>query len=186
MDSSTGHLPERVRQPYQCLLDLGADAFGHVSGSLAQHLRRTEALLRSWRNREALCLAGLYHAVYGTHGIRGSLVALDARRAIADIIGAEAEKAAYLYGACDRRRFHPRIGTHEQLRFFDRFTASEYAITEAALRDFCEITLANELELATSSKAFRMEYGRELAAFFGRMQHLVSEAGFESLRRTLP
>jgi hypothetical protein len=173
------------RQPHQRLLELGADAFEHVSGSLAQHLRRTETLLRSWGNGEALCLAGLYHAVYGTAGIRGSLVNLDARGAIADIIGGEAEKIAYLYGACDRARFHPRIGTSEQLQFVDRFSASEYSITESALRDFCEITLANELELAIGSESFRLEYGAELTEFFGRMQGLVSEAAFEAFRRTL-
>ena len=130
-------------------------------------------MLRSWNSRDALCLAGLYHAVYGTDGIRGSLAGLDRRSAIAAIIGAEAEALAYLYGACAREKFHPRIGTPDQVRFADRFTSSEYAIDERTLRDFCELTVANELELALASEAFRTEYAEELAVFFGRMEGLV-------------
>lgn len=160
--------------PHAELVALGADAFAHVSGSLARHLVETERLLRSWKSRDALCLAGLYHAVYGTDGIRGSLAGLDRRGAIAAIVGAEAEALAYLYGACTRATFHPRIGTSEQLRFADRFTESEYAIGEPALRDFCELTVANEIELALASDAFRMEYAAELSAFFRRMEGLVS------------
>lgn len=160
--------------PHAHLVALGADTFAHVSGSLARHLVETERLLRSFGSRDALCLAGLYHAVYGTDGIRGSLAGLDRRAAIAAIVGAEAEALAYLYGACARETFHPRIGTRDQLRFADRFTRSEYPIGESALRDFCELTVANELELALASEAFRAEYAAELCAFFGRMDQLVS------------
>ena len=160
--------------PHAHLVALGADGFSHVSGSLARHLVETERLLRSFGSRETLCLAGLYHAVYGTDGIRGSLAGLDRRGAIAAIVGAEAEALAYLYGACAREIFHPRIGTRDQLRFADRFTASEYPISEGSLRDFCELTVANELELAVASEAFRTEYAAELCAFFDRMNGLVS------------
>ncbi|HKU87949.1 MAG TPA: hypothetical protein VJV77_16555 [Casimicrobiaceae bacterium] len=167
-------LSVHATDPHAHLVALGADAFAHVSGSLARHLAETERILRSWNSRRALCLAGLYHAVYGTDGIRGSLAALDRRDAIVAIVGAEAEALAYLYGACAREIFHPRIGTSDQLRFADRFTASEYPISLASLRDFCELTVANELELAIASDAFRSEYAVELSAFFRRMEGLVS------------
>ena len=170
---------------YDRLLALGADGFPHVAGSLASHLRRTEALLRRFGSRDALCLAGLYHAVYGTDGIRGCLADLRERDSIASIIGREAERIVYAYCACARALFHPRIGTPAQQRFADRFTGTEYPISEQALRDFCELTLANELELATSSAAFRAAYGAELAGFFERMRDLVSRAAFAAYRATL-
>ena len=166
--------PVYATDPHAELVAFGAGAFPHVSGSLARHLVETERLLRSWKSRDALCLAGLYHAVYGTDGIRGSLAGLDRRSAVVAIIGAEAEALAYLYGACARATFHPRIGTPDQLRFADRFTASEYLIGEPALRDFCELTVANEIELALASDAFRVEYAAELSALFRRMEGLVS------------
>lgn len=153
---------------------LGASVFAHVNGTLEPHLRGTERLLRRWGNREAVCIAGLYHAVYGTDGITGRLVGLDARAAIAAVIGTEAERLTYVYGACDRERFHPRIGTPLQNRFVDRFTKSECAITDAVLRDFCEITVANELELALGNADFRRRHSKTLAELVGRMDGLIS------------
>ena len=155
---------------------LGAGRFIHVTGSLERHLHGTQQLLRGWGGRDALCRAGLYHAVYGTDGIIGRLVGLEARRTIAEVIGEEAERLVYLYGACDRERFHPRIGTPLQLGFVDRFAASEYAIAQAHLRDFCELTVANELDLALGSPRFRLRHGVELSRLFARMGPLLSDA----------
>jgi len=160
-------LEERLRA-------LGAAAFAHVNGMLEPHLRETERLLRRWGNREAVCVAGLYHAVYGTDGIAGHLVLLDARESIAAVIGVEAERLAYVYGACDRERFHPRIGTRLQNQFVDRFTDSEYAITDAMLCDFCEITVANELDLALGNADFKRRHAKALAELFGRMHGLIT------------
>jgi hypothetical protein len=168
--------------PQARIAALGAGTFPHVNGPLAEHLQRTGQLLRAWGNRDALCLAGLYHAVYGTAGIRGALVGIDERRTIAAWIGNEAERIAYVYGACDRDRFHPRIGTAAQERFVDRFTQTEYAIAEPLLRDFCELTVANELELARQNAAFLRKHA-DLRELFDRMQHLVSTACAAALRQ---
>lgn len=171
--------------PIQRLEDLGADALPHVNGSLAAHLRGTQALLQSFGDRDALCLAGLYHAVYGTAGFRASLVDVAHRRYVADIIGAEAEALAYLYGACDRSTFHPRIGSGDECRFPDRFKGDERMITLEELRDFCELTVANELELASRSTTFRTRYGSDLRQFFERMNGLLSPAATRAYRTML-
>ena len=155
---------------------LGAAAFPHFNGTLERHLHGTERLLREWGNRDTVCVAGLYHAVYGTDGIRGSLAGLDARDAVSAFIGREAEALVYLYGACDRDRFHPRIGTGTQNTFVDRFAGREYAIGDAMLRDFCEITVANELDLALGNPAFARRHAGGLLALFGRMRGLISGA----------
>jgi hypothetical protein len=171
--------------PLQRLAALGADALPHVDGSLAAHLQGTHALLQSFGNRDALCLAGLYHAVYGTAGFRPSLVDVADRRYIADIIGTEAEELAYLYGACDRSTFHPRIGGRDQCRFADRFNGDERTITLEALRDFCELTVANELELASRNTKFRARYGSELRQFFERMNGLLTPAATRACQTML-
>jgi hypothetical protein len=164
---------------------LGAGEFEHLNGSLATHLRGTESLLRSWGASEALCRAGLYHAVYGTDGYNPSLTSLDGRAAIAELIGAEAEELAYLYGACNRKVFYPRIGTDAQLTFANRFTNSEYAITSDELSPTCELILANELEIASNSEEFKAKYGVALSGLFERMSGLVSPAGFQAFRNIL-
>jgi hypothetical protein len=167
---------------YERLAALGAGEFAHVAGTLAPHLRETAALLARWGNREALCMAGLYHAVYGTAGIHGALVAPAQRAVIADAIGAEAEAIVYLYGACDRDAFHPRIGTPHEARFVDRFSGSEYPISQSALDDFCELTIANEFELARTSAAFCAKHGTSIAHLAERMHAHVGSAALAACR----
>ncbi|HEY8102571.1 MAG TPA: hypothetical protein VIF82_17665 [Burkholderiaceae bacterium] len=164
---------------------LGAGEFEHLNGSLAAHLRGTESLLREWGAREAVCIAGLYHAVYGTDGFNPSLVGIDMRQRIVSLLGQEAEQLAYLYGACNRRVYYPRISTESQLAFADRFTNTEYDISNEQLRDLCELILANELEIAQGSAEFRAKHGALLSKLFKRMEGLVSEAGFKTFRKVL-
>ncbi|MGZ3237250.1 MAG: DUF6817 domain-containing protein [Burkholderiaceae bacterium] len=164
---------------------LGAGEFEHLNGSLAAHLRGTESLLREWGAREAVCIAGLYHAVYGTDGFNPSLVGIDMRQRIASLLGPEAEELAYLYGACNRRTYYPRIGTESQLVFADRFTNTEYDISNEQLRDLCELILANELEIAQGSAEFRAKHGALLSKLFERMEGIVSEVGFKTFRKVL-
>jgi len=181
--SSTGRAVSDA--PTERLRALGAGAFVHLHGTLERHLQGTERLLRRFGNREAVCLAGLYHAVYGTDGIVGRLVEPAARNAIIAIIGGEAEGLVYLYGACDRDAFHPRIGTRLQHRFVDRLSRSQYPIRALQLRDFCEITVANEIELAMGNAVFRTRHADELTRLFARMRGLVSEVGYATAREVL-
>jgi uncharacterized protein DUF6817 len=177
--------PIAIETAYERLLALGAGEISHVAGTLALHLRRTEALLRRFGNRDALCAAGLYHAVYSTAGFPAALCAVAARRTIADAIGDEAERIVYLYGACDRTAFHPRIGTAREARFVDRFTASEYPISRQELRDFCELTLANELDLVTASPAFCGAHRTHLVGWFERIRSLLSDTALDAFRTAL-
>ena len=173
------------RAHYDLLAAMGAGDFAHVAGTLAPHLANTASLLQQWGNRDALCVAGLYHAVYGTAGIRGELATLARRSAIAEVVGVEAEAIVFVYAACDRDAFHPRIGTPRETRFVDRFTATEYTIPVAMLADFCELTLAYELELARRSAAFLAKHRLELAALADRMRPHVSDAALHACRTML-
>ena len=73
----------------------------------------------------------------------------------------------------------------DQLLFADRFTHSEYAISESQLRDVCELTVANEVDLALGSEAFRVRHRAELVPFFDRMRGLISESGLATYQRVL-
>lgn len=169
-------------QLFSQLQSLGAGEFAHLNGSLSMHLRGTEALLREWGAADTVCVAGLYHAVYGTAGYDASLTSLAGRKNIAELIGVEAESLAYLFGACNRRVFYPRLGTDFQLMFADRFTNTEYEIRFLQLTQVCEITLANELEIASNSLQFRAMHLLQLSQLFESMSGLVSEAGFRAYR----
>jgi hypothetical protein len=174
-----------VDQLFSKLQALGAGEFAHLNGSLSMHLRGTEALLREWGAADVVCVAGLYHAVYGTAGYNSALTSLAGRKNIAELIGVEAESLAYLFGACNRRVFYPRIGTDSQLMFADRFTNAEYEIGFLQLTQLCEITLANELEIASNSPQFKALHGPYFSHLFERMSGLVSKAGFRAFRTIL-
>lgn len=172
---------------FSALQALGAGEFEHLNGSLATHLRGTESLLAQWGARPALRAAGLYHAVYGTDGYQQALVTLALRPRIAELIGVEAEALAYLYGAADRSVLYPRIGSAAQLRFSDRFTAEEADIGTAQLADLCELVVANELEIARHSEAFKAKYGAALHELFERMATagLITESATRAFRAML-
>ena len=164
---------------------LGADTIAHVAGSLAAHLERTEEWLRRFGAREALCRAGRHHAIYGTAGIHGALIPFAKRHAIAAAIGDEAEAIVYRYAACDRDRFHPRIGGADECVFADRFAGRDHPLTQPELCDFCELTLANELDLVATSPAFRRKHRADLRDLAQRMHAHVSDSAYGTLCATL-
>ncbi|MDP2322756.1 MAG: hypothetical protein Q8N51_01840 [Gammaproteobacteria bacterium] len=173
---------QRLTELHAHLQAMGASGLVHLSGTLEQHLRGTESLLREWDSREALCIAGLFHAVYGNEAYGQVLASIDQRERIAAVIGSDAEELAYLYGACNRQTFYARLGTRLQLVFSDRFSNTEYQITESALAGLCEITLANELEIQKSRPQFRSRHRRGGLDPFERMAGLVSAAAFSAFR----
>ena len=170
---------------------LGADALAHVNGDLFGHLKGTCELLKRWGAPRHVCLAGLYHAVYGTAGFADQLLPLDRRRDVAMVIGDAAEELVYLFSACDRRDFYPRLQRREQpLQLRDRFSGTMSVPTAALLAGFCELTLANEAEIALqASAATRPQYLRLVAALLPALSPFVSEtvaAGCRALLAVAP
>lgn len=129
------------------LKTLGAADSAHVKDSLLSHLEGTCALLQQWGDRDALCLSGLYHAVYSTHGFTQSLMDAENREPLRALIGEEAENIVYLFCACDRQQFYPQIGRSERPLLHNRFTGRDEELDDSELRDLIELTVANELQI---------------------------------------
>lgn len=110
---------------------------------------------------------------------------MSGRQQIKALLGEEAEALAYLYGAADRGKFYPRIGTPAQCLFSDRFTRGEHEISPGQLADLCELVMANELEIAAANEAFKAQYGAALSELFERMRGLVSDAAWCSYQAIL-
>jgi hypothetical protein len=159
----------------QKLAAMGAGDFEHVDGKLIDHLFATRDLLKAWSASEILQDAGLYHAAYGTAGFNEDLVNISQRKKIAEIIGQQAEDIVYQYCACARAFFWPKIGVETKPNFKDRFTGEVYLIEEDMLQNFCELTVANELELAIDNSAFVLEHGQFLYALFVKMGDFISQ-----------
>mgnify|MGYP000462866218 FL=1 len=146
----------------------------NIDGVLIDHLVGTQALLKKWNASPILQDAGLYHAAYGTAGFSKNLVSLEQRDMISGIIGKKAEEIVYLYCSCDREYFWPQFSHIDNPVFRNRFTDQQYQLSQRQLLDFCELTAANELEIANNSQEFLKEHGQELYALFKNMQRYLS------------
>ncbi|MDD4913062.1 MAG: hypothetical protein PHP57_12265 [Sideroxydans sp.] len=170
---------------FERLRELGAGEFEHLNGTLLSHLIGTHDLLHRWGANEVLCKAGLYHAVYGTDGYDGKLLALNERLQIQELVGSASEEVIYMYCACDRNFFWPQFGVVENPVFRNRFSSEEYVLENDALKNFCELTAANELEIAGGSTQFISKYGTGLRSLFMRMKPYLSNPAYDFFVETL-
>tara|TARA_R110002073_G_scaffold308889_3_gene479020 strand:+ start:416 stop:943 length:528 start_codon:yes stop_codon:yes gene_type:complete len=167
------------------LKTLGAAEIEHLDGPFLDHLVGTKEMLKSWSAPEVLQNAGLYHAAYGTVDFGERFSTLEKRQEIAKIIGEESEALVYLYCSCDRHHFWSQIGIAKTLEFRNRFTNETYQITEQELRDFCELTVANELEIATDNPDFIKKNGERFFDLFERMQPYLSANAIQAYKALL-
>lgn len=159
-------------------MELGAAGVQHIHADLASHLTGTADRLRQWGNDEPLCLAGPFHAVYGTFGFDEKLVELEDRPIVAEIIGKEAEAIVYLYGACNRALTYPEICRSEEPTFHDRFSNDARVPSILERRSFAELTAANEIDVAAPDpKDYLAKYGQYVLTLFhsARFRRLLSE-----------
>jgi len=117
----------------------------HSGGTLLEHLMGTRAILEAWEQREAVCLAGLFHSVYGTESFRKTTIPADLRPRVQALIGDEAEALAWLFGVLENRAFlsdlQPEV---PQVRH--RQTGQTIQLTHQQHGDLCQMVAANALE----------------------------------------
>ena len=174
-----------MNSKFEKLSELGAGEFEHLNGSLIKHLKSTYQLLIKWGASQELCDSGLYHAAYGTAGFEAQVVPLSQRKDIAKIIGQSAEEIVYLYCSCDRSFVFKNFDASGPIKFRDRFTEKKFTLTHEQAQQFCELTVANELELAIDSNEFLKEHGQGLHNLFIKMKPLLSKAANETVSSVL-
>lgn len=75
----------------------------HFGRPLKQHLIGTHDLLDEWENSEDVCLAGLFHSVYGTNTFLQAALTTESRDDVRSLIGERAEALVYVFGMSDRK-----------------------------------------------------------------------------------
>lgn len=143
-----------MTKPAQPILDflneIGATGTQHLAGRmLEEHLLATWRILHDWRCPQAVCIAGLYHSVYGTDHFDTACLGPADRPRVRAVIGEDAERLAYLFGAMVREPFYadPTMNPLQS-----RFDDGPLDITEEERRALCDIFLANELDLIVAKK----------------------------------
>jgi hypothetical protein len=84
------------------LRKIGALNYGHQKGTLHDHLVRTFSILERRGFKDAVCFGGGLHSIYGTNAFKHSVMTPDAKPAIIDEFGHDAEHMAYLFSILDR------------------------------------------------------------------------------------
>lgn len=153
----------------------GAASVPHPGGTLLAHLHRVHDTMATWGARDDLCLAGLCHAYYGTDGFTTALGDPARPHVLATAIGPAAEQIVYVYGACARAETYPTLTGKEPL-LTDRFTGDRVPLSDDMVRDFAELTVANELDVMAHSAELRALHAADLAALFQTWERLLSPA----------
>lgn len=169
------HLEDQIDPKFQELAKLGAGDFEHLDGILIDHLNGTMNLLKEWGANSTLLDAGLFHAVYGTAGFDANMVSVEQRQDVVKVIGTEAEEIVYQYCACDRQEFFSRLSTSQKPKFKNRFNGEDYYLSDEMLKMFCELTAANEIEIAIGNPSFKAEHGCALNELFLNMTPYLSK-----------
>ncbi len=187
---SAGPLPRPGAEPRTTvvtgfLASRGAGEIAHPGGTLLAHLQRVEALLDTWGARPELRLAGLCHAFYGTDGFAVALGDVGHRGDLRAVIGEEAEELVLFYASCDRAYSYDRL-TAEPPSFRDRFTGAVLHPPQDRLRDFAELTAANELDVMRAGDDLRARHGRTLHDLLMSWRDLLTPTAVESVRTLLP
>lgn len=125
---------------------LRTDKVGHSGRNLYTHLKGTCDLLESWGNRQAVCLGGLFHSIYGTWHFRHKSCPIDRRDVVRDLIGEEAEFLAYVFCVAERpKEFVANIQSCEVL-VTDHYLKKTIRLSRSQLTDLLEIESANLIE----------------------------------------
>ena len=127
------------------LRELDADVTSHSRGTLLEHLRGTHDLLAAWGNGPDVCVAGLFHSIYGTYAFDKRSADLDKREKIRDCVGLEAEHLVHLFCVTDRRCFYDHLG---EARFTVRDIVEDrdLEVDRDTLAALIEIEVANVVD----------------------------------------
>ena len=94
------------------LKSIGADKEEHTHCNLYDHLHETYNLLVAEGAEDHVCLAGLFHSVYGNDIWEVTMVTLEERNKVKQLIGDRAERLVWLFnGIGNRFKFYDQYGS---------------------------------------------------------------------------
>lgn len=116
----------------------------HSGRTFYEHLKGTHDLLEQDGEHGHVCLAGLFHSIYGTNAFKVQTMTLDSRMDVIKLIGKPAERLAYIFCACDRPlALLIEAARGQPYSVHDRFTGHTIALTRGDLEDLLTIERAN-------------------------------------------
>ena len=117
----------------------------HFGRPFKEHLIGTHDLLDEWQNPKHVCLAGLFHSVYGTKSFLPAALSTASRDEVRSLIGEEAEALVFVFGMSDRKRLLLE-NQSPPYRWVDHRTGEQTQIDEQFLNSLVEMEVANFIE----------------------------------------
>ena len=142
------------------LCELGIEEIPHTEKTYLGHLVAVHNMLADWGCGEDVCLAGLFHSIYGTEIFQGFKLEEDRRDDLVELIGDRAEKLAYVNCFVDRSTLDDAVQTSgDSYTVRQRESGETISLTESEFDDLCRVHLADILEQVARSKSW--DYRRE-------------------------
>jgi hypothetical protein len=168
-----------LKQLTDYLIGLGAKEVTHTEKTYLAHLTGVYRLMEACGCSEELCLAGLFHSIYGTELFQRFGLPLARRLEIRALIGERAERLAYLNCAMDRSSLDQAVDqTESPYRIVDRLTGKEVQLSGSDFDDLCRVHLYDWLEQIPRWK--RWDYRRDA---YRRMAKRLGGAALEAYER---
>jgi hypothetical protein len=140
-------MDDDLKQFIEFLRGLGVEGIAHTGKTYLAHVVNVYRLMQSAGCTEELCLAGLFHSIYGTERFRTFSLPLERRGEIRTQIGERAEYLAYLNCAMDRASLDRAIEEDiEPYQIIIRDSGEEVLLSCADLDDLCRVHLYDWLE----------------------------------------
>jgi hypothetical protein len=130
----------------------GAKAISHLGRTLFDHLIGTAGLLWHWGCGEVICRAGLFHSVYGANDFTTTIVDPMQRSQVGELIGAEAERLAFLYGTIQFGDVYREPGDIRRYSAIDKRGTRTETLTEDDICGLNLISWANMIDQGTFSQ----------------------------------
>jgi len=153
-------MPATWKELTDFLMKLGIGQVAHTQKNYLAHLISVHKLMQSALCDEELCLAGLFHSIYGTEKFQGFKLPLSSRSELAEMIGSRAERLAYWNCEMDRASFDALLKQlDEPYPIRNRETGQIMPLTRQEFEDLCAVHLFDWLEQAPRSR-FGWDYRR--------------------------
>jgi hypothetical protein len=152
------------------LVALEIEKVPHTHSTYLKHLISVYHYMQSQGCTEEVSRAGLFHSIYGTELFQGFKLPLERRDELQELIGARAERLAYLNCAMDRASFDRVLDQPTgPYRFVDRITGQTVELDRQDYDDLCRVHLYDFLEQVPRSQwwDYRRESYRKMSSRLG-------------------
>lgn len=162
------------------LYKVNADKIPHSKDrTLLDHLKGTYDLLHKWHMEEHVCVAGLFHSIYGNEHFIKKLISINKRKKVANIIGPQSEKLIYYFNICNRKNTIEKSIDNSN-RIIAKNNNTICFLSKKQFQELMILLFANELEQAEDFLKLNHEEKFMLDKMYSSISRFLNEHAISS------